>query len=168
MQRWRVFGTLSPYPMRRSWTISTTHLQPAFAIRPGATISKNPRRGNPAALETALWKDPFARITMSLPKQPDRKVCMTCGGHADGIIYCSEQCRPSAALEWYSHASARADSPIMTEGFRIARSRFLTPSAASQATSDSSQFVPPPYRLEDPNPPTPKFVPVKEESLEEE
>jgi hypothetical protein len=109
-------------------------------------------------------------IVSALPRQPERKVCMTCGGNTKGVIYCSDQCRPSAVLEWYSIASDRAETSTMTEGFRTARSRFLTPSAASQASFDSSQFVPPPYALEDANPSTPRFVPtyIKEEGLDEE
>ena len=103
-----------------------------------------------------------------LPRQPDRKVCMTCGGRVDGVIYCSEQCRPSASLDWYSHNSDRAETPTMTAGFRTARSRFLSPSADSQATFDSTQFAPPPYGLVDANPPTPKLLPIKIETLEEE
>ena len=102
-----------------------------------------------------------------LPNQPDRKVCMTCGERVDGVIYCSEQCRPSASLEWYSHRFNRAETQTLTEGFRTARSRFMSPSADSCATYDTTQFVPPPYGLVDANPPTPKFVPTKEEPQEE-
>lgn len=102
-----------------------------------------------------------------LPIQPDRKVCMTCGDRVDGVIYCSEECRPSAFLEWYTHHSTRAETPTITEGFRTARTRFKSSSADSSSTHDTTKFVPPPYSLVDANPPPPKFVPVKEEPQED-
>jgi hypothetical protein len=125
------------------------------------------RQEKQTAYLTASLRGPTSNLISELPKQPDRKVCMTCGGRVHGVIYCSEQCRPSASLEWYSHRPARAETPTVTEGFRTARSRFISPSADSCATHDTSQFVPPPYSLVDANPPTPKFVPVKKEPQEE-
>lgn len=120
------------------------------------------------AQELTIMAHPPNDPVNELPRQPDRKVCMTCCGPVDGVIYCSEQCRPSASLEWYSHDVHQVETPTMTDGFRTAPSRFLSPSAASQATFDSSQFAPPPYGLVDANPPTPRFVPVKEEPRGEE
>ena len=120
-----------------------------------------------AAYQRAPSGGPASNLISELPRQPDRKVCMTCGERVDGVIYCSEQCRPSASLEWYSHRFNRADTQTLTEGFHTARSRFMSPSADSCATYDTTQFVPPPYGLVDANPPTPKFVPTKEEPQEE-
>ena len=120
-----------------------------------------------AAYQRAPSGGPASNLISELPRQPDRKVCMTCGERVDGVIYCSEQCRPSAFLELYSQHSTRAETLTITEGFRTARSRFISPSADSCATYDTTQFAPPPYGLVDANPPTPKFVPTKEEPQED-
>ena len=110
---------------------------------------------------------PTSSLISELPRQLDRKVCVTCGDRVNGVTYCSEQCRPSASIEWYLYHSTRAETRTVTEGFRTARSRFTSPSANSCATYDTSEFAPPPYGLIDANPPTPKFVPTKVKPREE-
>ena len=101
-----------------------------------------------------------------LPHQPDRKSCMTCGGRVYGVIYCSEQCRPSAFLHLYSILPFCVETSTITDGYHTARSRFKSPSAESCTTFDTNQFDPPPYGLVDPNPPTPKLVQIKQEHQE--
>jgi hypothetical protein len=146
--------------MRNNLNVLALHFQ--------AEAAEAYRQANNVAQESTVMTHPPSDLVNGLPRQPDRKVCMTCGGRVDGVIYCSEQCRQSASLDWYSHNSDRAETPTMTAGFRTAQSRLLSPFADSQATFDSSQFAPPPYGLVDANPPTPKFVPVKIETLDEE
>lgn len=121
---------------------------------------KKRARGKPRASATSLL--------IELPRQPDRKSCMTCGGRVDGVIYCSEQCRPSASLDWYMNDASRVETPTITTAFYTARSRFISPSADSRASFDSTQFAPPPYGLTDANPPTPTLRRIKEELHEDE